>query len=324
MNNVLYAANKNYFKFMITSIYSLIENNKNMPLIINIIEDGFSEEQKEFLDDLLNEYNVLYRLYPVDIVRDYLDNFNIPLWRGTEVANARLFASEIIEDADKVLYLDSDTIITNSISNIFKIKMEYPVNAVREFEVSSYLPQDIRKYYNSGVLLFDLTRWEEENCTEKLYSELDLYRNILRFPDQDLLNLALHDSIGDLPFSYNITPNTVEVLKHPYLSRKAYKDLDDNMYNQILSDLENPCIYHMIKYLTIRPWEKNNIHPFNSLFDEYFRKVYPNYEKEDVNFLLGYLPFLPEVNLLRKSFVSKKGKDTSTKVIKKILNRNEL
>lgn len=324
MNNILYAANMNYFKYMITSIYSLVENNKGIPLTIHIIEDGFTDEQKYMLNGLLEQYNIQYRLYKVDIVRDYLDNFKIPLWRGTEVANARLFASEIVQDTDKVLYLDSDTIITNSIKEIFKMKMDFPVSAVRELEVSSYLPQDINKYYNSGVLLFNLTKWEEESCTDKLYRELSLYRDILKFPDQDLLNLALHDSIGDLPFNYNITPNIIEVLKHPYLSRKAYKDLDDKMYDKIIDDLEKPCIYHMIKYITIRPWEKNNIHPFNDLFNEYFIKMYPEYNKEKTNFVLGNFPLLPEINLIRKSIVSKKGKETSTNVMKKVLNRNEL
>ncbi len=324
MNNVLYASNSNYFKYMITSIYSLLENNKNIPIAIHILEDNFTSEQKKKLSFLLEQYGVEYKLYPMDIVREYLDMFNIPLWRGTEIANARLFANEIVDDVDRLLYLDSDTIVTNKIDELFKMQLEYPVSAVKELEVSTYLPKDILQYYNSGVLLYDFKRWDEENCVEKLYREIDVCRDFIRFPDQDLLNLALYDSIGELPYKFNVTPNLMEICNHKYLSRKAYRSLDDNTFDKIINDLENPCIYHMTKYLTVRPWEKNNFYPFNNIFDEYYKKMYPDYMKEKTNFFIGSFSKLPEINLVRKALTPKELRLSSTKIIKKVLNRDSL
>lgn len=323
MINVLYAANSNYFKYMITSIYSLIENN-NSKINIHIIEEGFTPEQISMLDKIISMRGVSYKLYSVDKVRKYLDMFDIPLWRGTEVANARLFASEIITDVDKLLYLDSDTIVAGSIKELFNKKLDYPVNAVKELEVVPHLEDYLDTYHNSGVLLFDFNLWDKEDCIDRLYEEIDNYKDKLIYPDQDLLNLTLDESIGDLDFNYNITPILMEIIKHPFLSKRAYKFLDDDLYRKITLDLENPCIYHMLKYITVRPWEENKIHPFNSIFDEYYKKIYPEYEKEKNSFLMANFPFFPEINLVRKAISPRIIKKGTTKVMRKVLNRQEL
>lgn len=44
--NILYTSDSNYFCHMMTSIFSLLENNKDVNLIIHIIEDSFTNEQK--------------------------------------------------------------------------------------------------------------------------------------------------------------------------------------------------------------------------------------------------------------------------------------
>ena len=41
--HVLYTTDHNYFPHMLTSIYSLAENNKNNNIKVHIIEDGFTD-----------------------------------------------------------------------------------------------------------------------------------------------------------------------------------------------------------------------------------------------------------------------------------------
>ena len=50
--NILYTTDNNYFIHMLTSIYSLIENNKDIFLNINIIEDNLEEINKKILIDI--------------------------------------------------------------------------------------------------------------------------------------------------------------------------------------------------------------------------------------------------------------------------------
>ena len=47
--NFLYTTDNNYFIHMLTSIYSLLENNKDIYLNIHIIEDNLSELNKNRL-----------------------------------------------------------------------------------------------------------------------------------------------------------------------------------------------------------------------------------------------------------------------------------
>ena len=56
-------------------------------------------------------------------LEDYpIDDYGIPSWRGTQIANARLFFPRIIKeqnpDIDNLLYIDSDTLIKNDLSGL--------------------------------------------------------------------------------------------------------------------------------------------------------------------------------------------------------------
>jgi lipopolysaccharide biosynthesis glycosyltransferase len=60
-----------------------------------------------------------------------------------------------------------------------------------------------RKYFNSGVLLYDLATWRREHCHEMIVTTLGKEVNLV-FPDQNLLNNAIPEQlIRWLPPKYN-------------------------------------------------------------------------------------------------------------------------
>ena len=93
-------------------------------------------------------------MYSIDKLKSIMDKYSIPKWRETDIANARLFSSKII-DVDKILYIDSDTIVTSSLKDVFNTNISSPISAVREMNVPSHLVGRLESYYNSGVLLID-------------------------------------------------------------------------------------------------------------------------------------------------------------------------
>ena len=86
--HVLYTTDHNYFPHMLTSIYSLAENNKNNNIKVHIIEDGFTDEDFYNLDQLNDLYdNIDIKRYNIDKIAELMKHFNIPKWRNTDIAN---------------------------------------------------------------------------------------------------------------------------------------------------------------------------------------------------------------------------------------------
>ncbi len=304
--HVLYTADMNYFSHMMTSIYSLLETNKDANLVIHIIEAGFTEVQKNLLFSIVSDYNTEVKLYSLEKLDSIIKKYNIPKWRGTDIANARLLASEIIKETDRILYLDSDTIVYNSLGKLFERKTAFPVSAVKDLGIPDCVKPLVDNYYNSGVLLLDYNLWENERCIERLYDCMQDKSIELYYPDQDLMNIALKGSIDTLTANYNVTPTIWVMEKYRFFAKRNYAHVD-NFYSMEEAEiaLNNPYIFHMLSYLTTRPWIENNVHPFNSLYQGYRKSWDNNFKLEKNNEILLKLPFLPFLRVASGSILSR-------------------
>ncbi|MEV4492474.1 glycosyltransferase family 8 protein [Micromonospora coxensis] len=117
----------------------------------------------------------------------------------------------------RVLYLDCDTMCTNSLAPLFEVDMGgVPVGAVRDpFNrrlldmggipgLATYRDLDpYGHYFNSGVLLIDVDRWKECEVTERSLAYLGRHAHESRYPDQDALNYAVYDNWLRLPKRWN-------------------------------------------------------------------------------------------------------------------------
>jgi len=135
--------------------------------------------------------------------------------RWSPVIWYRLFAHRVFGDIDKLLYLDSDTLMCRDISELFNTDLSgYCAGAIRDLAPINdpYHPTGITvknfakkylndgPYYNSGVLLLNLA---EIRKNENLLFETKIP---LVYPDQDLLNAAFVGKIKSLPLKYNLAP----------------------------------------------------------------------------------------------------------------------
>lgn len=63
---------------------------------------------------------------------------------------------------------------------------------------------DAKDYFNSGVMLIHIPNWFSLNIPEKIHHFISETKNIdLKYPDQDILNLALSSKVKELPSRYN-------------------------------------------------------------------------------------------------------------------------
>jgi lipopolysaccharide biosynthesis glycosyltransferase len=215
---------------------------------------------------------------------------------NTQVANARLFFQKIlkeqVEKMDRMLYLDSDTIILGDLSGL--LNKEAPIYAVRDNTPSSYAKGlGLSTYYNSGVLYIDVKKWLEENYQEQIENYIENNQGKkFTYPDQDILNVVLQGQITELSREYNMAP-------YAYALRDEKLTNYCKRYNVPLDELllarNNPKILHSTGLLGIKPWTDNEVNPYNDIFRRYLYKVNPEFELQELDSMKKLLSTNPRL-----------------------------
>lgn len=128
----------------------------------------------------------------------------------------RLFAPYLLPDIKKVLYLDGDTLVTDSLCDLWDdpVVNQYPIGAVANDVQTKHkarlsLP-DEATYINSGVLLMNLERIRMMYSEKDIWNKLFELRSLLQFPDQDFINIVFQRDLMLLDVRYNYMINLIE------------------------------------------------------------------------------------------------------------------
>lgn len=135
----------------------------------------------------------------------------------SRIKNALFFRfalPELFPDDEQLIYLDADTIVAGDISRLAEQKPDAaavsacldllaPSRIYDHFNCAVHKQRGLCDYFNSGVLLFDCPRWIE---LQPAWRQLLDRAGSFLYPDQDVLNLALHDTIGRLTDDWNVPP----------------------------------------------------------------------------------------------------------------------
>lgn len=137
----------------------------------------------------------------------------------------RIFLPELLPHVDRVLYLDIDTIVVDSLEQLWRTDLAgHYLAAVTNVFMEQHLhrPEALGlagadHYFNSGVLLMHLAEMRRDDCTSALYDYAVAHGAELEWPDQDTLNVvlggrrrALHprwncmNSVLDFPWSADV------------------------------------------------------------------------------------------------------------------------
>ena len=301
--DVLYTSDHRYLDIMLGSIISLIKNSQIECLCIHIISASFTQEDYHKIENVFQGYrHVQYHIYPLEEFD--IEKYQIPNWRNTQVANARLFFTDIMRekltDMEHLLYLDSDTSVVGDLNSLSQYD-NITVGACKDNNRLELLDRyQLPMYYNSGVLLINIDRWMEEECDEKILEEIHHPHTELNFPDQDIINLALKDDIVALPIRYNLMP--YEYLFGP-IDRQLFFNPNRRYrsYQEVEEALKDPKVYHGCGLGSIKPWSRNTINPFNEVFMEHILEANPNFTMQELSNFQKLLEQHP--HLLRKALI---------------------
>ena len=159
-----------------------------------------------FNDDLPSEWFLLMRnrlkvigseIVNVKKTAHNLRDFRLPNAILSYAAFFRYFIADEVQE-DRVLYLDSDTIVNAKLDDLFTMDLQgYAIAAVQDFNHEGWLTT-----FNSGVMLIDAKKWREKNSTQSLL-ELTAKHHEHVYGDQGVLNMYFGDQWLHLDKEYN-------------------------------------------------------------------------------------------------------------------------
>jgi lipopolysaccharide biosynthesis glycosyltransferase len=110
----------------------------------------------------------------------------------------RIFLPELLAEADRILYLDVDTLVTDSLAPLLDIDLAgHYLGAVTNVFLDHHLHRPaelglpLEGYFNSGVLFLNLDEMRRDDCTAALRDYAIENAGRIDWPDQDTLNAVL-------------------------------------------------------------------------------------------------------------------------------------
>ncbi len=239
------AFNTGFLLPAITAIYSLFVNNNNVRLHVfyaDLSDNGMRTIKK------LEGCGVNNTVEFILIRPEQLDRVKVATGRWRQECFFRYFAVDLLPDADRALWLDSDVLVRKSIMSLCNTDFEGKSFAgVFDPTSKPFERIGIKYYINSGVLLFDLNKLRETQMMRNYWELVASPEYKGDLPDQDALNIVFEGDIKLLDVKYNSFP------------------LTEDQHADYL--IENSAIVHYIS--KHKPWQTEEVEYFMDCFEKY-------------------------------------------------------
>ena len=273
--NIVYASNNDYAKYLGISMLSLFDNNQDLDeIIVYVLSQKIDSKNRGRLFEIANHYH--RTLYFIDFSE--FEKF-IPFDFNTSGFNpvilSRLFLGRYLPtEVNRALYLDCDTIVNGSIKQLDKVALDsYIMAAVPELNmpvdrkaVIGLLPNET--YYNSGVLLINMSLWRSMNLESAFISYYQAMNGQLLYIDQDIINHCCKGKILTLSHTFNLSTNLVYFPR--YFIKRFQPAYDTRSVDDYRNILYNPAIIHYMG--DERPWIAGNFNKYRKQYEYYFRE----------------------------------------------------
>lgn len=272
--NIVYIATDSYVSMLGISMFSLLENNKDIKqLNIYILSTDLSQESQIVLQEMADPYR--HKLHFIQI-GDYQKAFSVETDTSGfhPIVLARLLLTRYLpSEIHTVLYLDCDTIVHDSLDALEPsdfCKTDYAFAAIPEVYMPSAQKafiglEENAVYYNCGILLINMDYWRQHELCQDFVKYYTQMNGRLMYNDQDILNHCCQGHILTLSQTYNFAP----VLYYfPYYFIRKYQPAYDvssrAKYKEIV---RHPSIIHYLG--EERPWVHGNFCPYQKVYDSY-------------------------------------------------------
>lgn len=309
--NILFCGDKHIQDGLFIAIHSLLKNVEE-PLNIYILTLTFesgtrtyspvSDSFALFLDKKVKAVSRESFVRKMDITELFTQmkpdmNMNT---RFTPCCMLRLFADEIKELPDKLLYLDTDVICRRDCSELYHQDISgYEIAGVPDYYGKWFFKRNIFKfdYVNSGVLLLNLKMIRETGLFRKCREMCQSKKMFM--PDQSAINKLAKRKLL-LPGKYN----------------EQRRLRDDTVIQHFTTSFR---FFPLLHTLTVKPWQVEKVHSklklreYDDILEEY-EKMKENQKRIPIFFTIddGYAPYL---GVALHSLIKNASRDYKYKVI---------
>ncbi len=208
--NICFTCDDNYGEYAAVTIASILSNaDHNDQLTFYIISHNLSKDKQEKIDHLKNikDFKIQYIFPNENLFKEYKDIKTIEYLPLASFYRLKIY--DLVKDVDKIIYLDCDTTVTKSLSELYNTDIsKYYCGGILDLDYKKYGQQlHLKKektYINSGVLLLNLKKWREEKAEEKIIEFAKNHAEQIHLGDQDLINKCFEDKILILDNKWNV------------------------------------------------------------------------------------------------------------------------
>ncbi len=238
---IAYAPDDGYVNMTVVSMFSVLQNNIDSEIEFIILYSELSEASINKLNSIKSKFNCSIRYIKVN--DSEFASFPMSKW-VTVQAWFRIKIPDLCPDLEKVLYLDCDTMINQSLRSLFEIDLKDSyVAAVKDvWDVDKHLKRlsmESDSYFNSGVMLFNCKLWRKDNLFNKIKDYAIKNKKIIKFCDQDSLNKVIDTKKINLHPKYNFMDTWWRNYYNQY-EADDLRDYEDAKKNPVIVHLTGP------------------------------------------------------------------------------------
>lgn len=266
---VVFASDERYLKYCSVAIQSLVRNQaENTIYHIYILCESIANSVKQKLNSV-SFPNVTVEFIEVGGILD--ENLLFVDGHVTKETYYRILIPEVLEQWEKVIYLDVDLICNRDVADLIEVNLDGKLlagvitvgNENRKDYALNYLGIPYETYINAGVLVIHNREIHKRfGGGEKFVETCCSYlrgKKRLKWHDQDLLNVLCYPDIVYLDHRWNTTPSRIMCEKN-----KRLEEIDR-------SDINESYIFH---YATNKPWKNRLLALYIPFWESAYRSAF--------------------------------------------------
>lgn len=272
---IVYASDDNYAGLTAVSAVSALKWNRGARIVL--LGCGLRGESIELVRSRVESHGGDFRHFDVS---DRIAEIAARGFSGytSYAAYSRLFIADLLAGENgRILYLDCDTLILGPLDELFAMPMNgrpfaFGYDCILHAYKRYVNVADDEPYYNSGVMLANLSAWRAGGATVALEAEFSHPRGPNPLGDQDMIVRAWKDFITPLSPKWNFLSQyflfdyagvrKINGTSAPWAEESDY-----------LSARESPAICHFSGHTLGRPWFTSSKHPMRQRYIEAAREA---------------------------------------------------
>lgn len=256
---ILMQCDDTYAPYVGVALVSLFEHNSESNKDIVIVNDNISSKNISKITELVQSYHNNVQFIEAETIVKEIKKYSLSTLRNSYTTYLKLFVIEqLSEKYRNVVYIDADTVIVGSITELFSLELRHNVCGMAvDLEPRIRGKQKImhpEMWYNAGVIVFNTRIWKQEKCLLQIQDFIKNNNQSIYFHDQDILNFLFRDRIMRIDSKFNFM--TIYQYIGFYNAKKVY-GWSDTLYNEIKESAKDIRLYHCFSIMGKRPWNSN-------------------------------------------------------------------